>query len=81
MNIVDANKLERRHEKEIKDFILKKVLNQDHLHTIKGLTCAKDFQKNYIGNRKKNRLANSMNVMKPAMLQQNPNQRSQRELF
>ena len=69
VNFVDANKLERRHEREIKDFILRKVLNQGVLHHISGLTCAKDFDKNFLGNRnrKKNRMSKSVNGMPQAI--------------
>ena len=38
VSYIDANKQERRQEKEVKDFIIKNVLNQGHLHVIKGLT-------------------------------------------
>lgn len=80
VNFVDANKLERRHEREIKDFILRKVLNQGVLHHISGLTCAKDFDMNFIGNRKKNRMSKSVNGMPPG-IQSQYNEKSQRELY
>ena len=46
VTFIDANKEERVKETAVREFIVKNVLNGENTSKIKGLTTAKDFQKN-----------------------------------
>ena len=45
LNMVYANKEERRQEKQLKDFIIGKVLNTGNLTKINGITTKDDLEK------------------------------------
>jgi len=57
VSFIDANKEERVKETAVREFIVKNVLNGENTSTIKGLTTAKDFQKN----KRKGRKAPTLN--------------------
>ena len=46
ISFIDANKHERRQDSTVREFIVKNVLNGLNTSKIRGLTSAKDFQKN-----------------------------------